>query len=114
MLAKSKEENGRNGAFRERIQVVHTIDKNRKENREKESNKFYEIMKYLKEKKRLIYVKMQSPIDEQQQLGIVEWDKIEELIEEVKENRNNKEYLKALYSKISDLKEREKGINRSL
>ncbi len=78
----------------------------------KEPNRFNEILSYLTEKRRQIYVKAQSPNYEIQREGITQWDKMEILLEKVKENRNNKEYLNQLYEKISQLKAKEKGMSR--
>lgn len=78
----------------------------------KEPNHFNEILSYLTEKRRLIYIKAQSTNFELQREGITQWDKMEILLEKVKENKNNKEYLNQLYEKISQLKAKEKGMSR--
>lgn len=81
-------------------------------NKPKEVDHFYGIMKYLDEKRRILYTNMQSTNYQEQTKGISQWDKMEELIEKVNENRDNKEYLDQLYAKISHLQELEKGMDR--
>ena len=82
------------------------------EKKNKKTSHFNEVMEYLIEKRRLIYVKMQSDNYETQRLGIQQWDKMESLLEKVNENKNNEEYLNNLYEKITQLKAKEKGISR--
>lgn len=98
-------------SFKERIQVNQKIV-NPIRQEEKEPNYYQGIVKYLTEKKNFIYVKMQSTDSEVQRQGIEQWDKMEVLMEKVNENRDNKEYLVPLYEKISQLKEKENGMDR--
>lgn len=70
-------------------------------------NHFEEVVQYLTEKRKEIYVKMQSSHCRVQQKASIEWDKMELLIEKIKKNQNNKEYINKLYDKISRIKEKE-------
>ena len=81
-------------------------------NKEKETDYFPSIIKYLEEKKRFIYVSMQSTNYKVQAKGIAQWDKMEALIEKVNENRDNKEYLNQLHKKILHLQDLENGMDR--
>ena len=54
-----------------------------------------------------IYLKMQSQDIQIQRTGIEQWDKMEALIETVKKNKDNKDYLNLLYEKIQKLKIKE-------
>lgn len=78
----------------------------------REKGRFYEVIEFLKEKRKDVYVGMQSQNSRVQRKSIAQWDKIEGLIENVKMNRNNKEYLDILYHKITELKQLEKEWNR--
>ena len=82
------------------------------ENKEKEVDHFHGIIKYLEDKKRSIYVSMQSSNYKVQTKGITQWDKMEALIEKVNENRDNKDYLNQLHEKILHLKELENEMDR--
>ncbi len=74
---------------------------------EKESNYFNKVLNYLKSKRIEIYIKMQSQDVQIQRTGIEQWDKMEALIENVKKNKDNKDYLNLLYEKIQKLKTKE-------
>lgn len=82
------------------------------ENKGKEIDYFHGIIKYLEDKKRSIYVSMQSSNYKVQTKGIAQWDKMEALMEKVNENRDNKDYLDQLHEKILHLQELEKGMDR--
>ncbi len=82
------------------------------ENKEKEAGHFHGIIKYLEDKRRSIYVNMQSSNYKVQAKGISQWDKMEALIGKVNENRDNKEYLNQLHEKILHLQELENGMDR--
>lgn len=47
-----------------------------------------------------------------QKTGIEQWDKMEILIENVKKNKDNKDYLNLLYEKIQKLKIKEEQQER--
>ncbi len=104
-----KEEEKLAVSFRERVKVnsinVETKGKETK-------GKFYEIMGFLKEGRKNIYVRMQSQNSRIQGIAISQWDKLESLIESVNVNRNNTEYLNILYDKISKLKQLRKEMDR--
>lgn len=104
-----KEEEKLAVSFRERVKVnsinVETKGKETK-------GKFYEIMEFLKEGRKNIYVRMQSQNSRIQGIAISQWDKLESLIESVNVNRNNTEYLNILYDKISKLKQLRKEMDR--
>ena len=55
-----------------------------------------------------IYIKMQSQDIKTQREGIEQWDKMEILIEKVKKNKDDKEYLNLLHEKIQKLRDKEK------
>ncbi len=74
------------------------------EKAKKESNHFDEVLDYLKSKRVEIYLKMQSQDIQIQRKGIEQWDKMEVLIEKVKRNNDNNDYLNLLYEKIQKLK----------
>lgn len=78
----------------------------------KEANYFNEIINYLTQKRQDIYLKMQAQNWQIQSEGIAQWDKMEALIERVKENKDNNEYLNALHEKIKILKAKERGEGR--
>ena len=64
-------------------------------------------MEYLLEKRKPIYVKMQSTDLETQREGISQWDKLDDLIEKTKELKENKDYMKSIYERVTRLKEKE-------
>ena len=47
-----------------------------------------------------------------QKTGVEQWDKMEILIENVKKNKDNKDYLNLLYEKIQKLKIKEEQMER--
>ena len=67
------------------------------------------MLSYLKSKRMEIYLKMQSQDIKTQREGIDQWDKMEILIEKVKKNKDDKEYLNLLHEKIQKLKAKEEG-----
>ena len=56
---------------------------------------------------------MQSQDIQIQRTGIEQWDKMEVLIETVKKNKDNKDYLNLLYEKIQKLKIKEAQQERN-
>ena len=82
------------------------------EKTEKESNYFNVVLNYLESKRIAIYAKMQSQDIQIQKTGIEQWDKMEVLIENVKKNKGNKDYLNLLYEKIQKLKIKEEQKER--
>ena len=97
--------------FKRKIQVK-PKDNSTVEKKRKEKNFFDEIKSYLEEKKKDIYLNLQSFDNEVRRKAIIYWDKMELLLEKLEENKNNKEYLNNLHEKIVQLKEKEKGIER--
>ena len=73
-------------------------------------NYFEQVLNYLKDKRTEIYFKANSTNYEIQRQGISQLDKMDILIDKVKDNKNNREYLTNLYEKIQLLKEREGTI----
>ncbi len=71
-----------------------------------------EILKYLNEKRKEIYVALNSTDISTQKIAISQWDKMEILLEKVMKNKNNLEYLNSLYSKITKLQEYENSKAR--
>ena len=81
--------------------------------KEKKSTTHYdEILKYLNEKRKEIYVALNSEDISTQKIAISQWDKMEILLEKVMKNKNNLEYLDSLYSKIEKLQEYENSKAR--
>ena len=77
---------------------------------EKQQKHIYtEVMEYLIEKRKPIYVKMQSTDLETQREGISQWDKLDDLIEKTKELKENKDYMKNIYERVTKLKEKEEN-----
>ena len=70
---------------------------------------YNEVMEYLLEKRKTIYVKMQSTDLETQREGISQWDKLDDLIEKTKELKENKDYMKSIYERVTRLKEKEEN-----
>ena len=66
-------------------------------------------MEYLIEKRKIIYVKMQSTDIETQKEGISQWDKLYDLIEKTKELKENEDYMKSIYDRVTKLKEKEEN-----
>ena len=66
-------------------------------------------MEYLIEKRKSIYVKMQSKDIETQREGIAQWDKLDDLIEKTKELKENEDYMKSVYDRVMKLKEKEEN-----
>ena len=63
-------------------------------------------MEYLLEKRKPIYVKMQSTDLKTQREGLSQWDKLDDLIEKTNELKDNKDYLNSIYDRIIKLKEK--------
>ena len=104
-----KRTEGNKKSFKESIKVKQ--DNIIVQKKEKKELYFSQISNFLKEKRHLIYLKMQSTNPQIQRTGIEQWDKMEALIEKVKENKDNKDYLNILYQKISELKEKENRMS---
>lgn len=112
-VVKSKKEEGND--FKESMKVEvspEPVAATMVENKGKETDHFHGIIKYLEDKKRSIYVSMQSSNYKVQTKGIAQWDKMEALMEKVNENRDNKDYLDQLHEKILHLQELENGMDR--
>ncbi len=88
------------------------VAENKTKKAPKERSYYVEIKNYLKLKRREIYVEMQSTDLQKQRKAISYWDKMEILMEKLEKNKGDKEYLSTLYNKISQLKEKEKGVSR--
>lgn len=84
-----------------------SVEKMKLDETSKQINHFEKVIKYLTEKRKEIYVKMQSINSEIQKKGIIQWDKMDLLIEKTKQNKENKEYINRLYEKISRIEEKE-------
>ena len=93
-----------------KVQVQQDTAKIKQQNEEIQQKYIYtEVMKYLIEKKKLIYVKMQSTDLEKQREGISQWDKLDDLIEKIKELKENEDYMKNIYERVTRLKEKEEN-----
>ena len=69
-------------------------------------------MKYLLEKRKTIYVKMQSTNFETQREAIEQWDKLDDLIEKTKELKENEIYMENIHKRITKLREKEESQAR--
>ena len=79
-----------------------------KEDKMKQKNNYYHVLDFLVEKRKSIYVKMNSMDPKIQKEGISQWDKLENLIEKTKEQKENIDYIEAIYKKVIKLEEKEK------
>ena len=109
---KHEEKHKNNNDFKNelKVQVQQDTTKIKQQNEEIQQKYIYtEVMKYLIEKKKLIYVKMQSTDLEKQREGISQWDKLDDLIEKTKELKENEDYMKNIYERVTRLKEKEEN-----
>ena len=109
---KHEEKHKNNNDFKNelKVQVQQDTAKIKQQNEEIQQKYIYtEVMKYLIEKKKLIYVKMQSTDLEKQREGISQWDKLDDLIEKTKELKENEDYMKNIYERVTRLKEKEEN-----
>lgn len=72
-----------------------------------EKNNYNEVLNFLLEKRKEVYLKMQSVDYILQKKGIEQWDKLEELIEKTKLLKENVVYINGIYEKIAKLREKE-------
>ena len=109
---KHEEKHKNNNDFKNelKVQVQQDTAKIKQQNEEKQQKHIYtEVMEYLIEKRKPIYVKMQSTDLETQREGISQWDKLDDLIEKTKELKENKDYMKNIYERVTRLKEKEEN-----
>ena len=109
---KNEEQHKNNNDFKNelKVQVQQDTAKIKQQNEEKQQKHIYtEVMEYLIEKRKPIYVKMQSTDLETQREGISQWDKLDDLIEKTKELKENKDYMKNIYERVTRLKEKEEN-----
>lgn len=109
---KNEEQHKNNNDFKNelKVQVQQDTTKIKQQNEEKQQKHIYtEVMEYLIEKRKPIYVKMQSTDLETQREGISQWDKLDDLIEKTKELKENKDYMKNIYKRVTRLKEKEEN-----
>ena len=104
-------EHRRRYEFKERIKVKEGNNVTREE-KQTEKNHYLEIIAYLREKRRAIYLKLQSIHPEIQKTAISQWDRMENLMDRVNDNRDNPQYLDKVYEKIQQLKDKENSWNR--
>ena len=109
---KHEEKHKNNNDFKNelKVQVQQETAKIKQQNEEKQQKHIYtEVMEYLIEKRKPIYVKMQSTDLEIQREGISQWDKLDDLIEKTKELKENEDYMKNIYERVTRLKEKEEN-----
>ena len=109
---KHEEKHKNNNDFKNelKVQVQQDTTKIKQQNEEKQQKHIYtEVMEYLIEKRKPIYVKMQSTDLEKQREGISQWDKLDDLIEKIKELKENEDYMKNIYERVTRLKEKEEN-----
>ncbi len=103
--SRNKDENLARSEFRQKIKVQEDLDKKCKVREEK--NNYNEVLNFLLEKRKEVYLKMQSVDYILQKKGIEQWDKLEELIEKTKLLKENVVYINGIYEKIAKLREKE-------
>ena len=109
---KHEEKHKNNNDFKNelKVQVQQDTAKIKQQNEEIQQKYIYtEVMEYLIEKRKPIYVKMQSTDLEIQREGISQWDKLDDLIEKTKELKENEDYMKNIYERVTRLKEKEEN-----
>ena len=109
---KHEEKHENNNDFKNelKVQVQQDTAKIKQQNEEIQQKYIYtEVMEYLIEKRKPIYVKMQSTDLEIQREGISQWDKLDDLIEKTKELKENEDYMKNIYERVTRLKEKEEN-----
>ena len=109
---KHEEKHKNNNDFKNelKVQVQQDTAKIKQQNEEIQQKYIYtEVMEYLIEKRKSIYVKMQSKDLEKQREGISQWDKLDDLIEKIKELKENEDYMKNIYERVARLKEKEEN-----
>ena len=109
---KHEEKHKNNNDFKNelKVQVQQDTAKIKQQNEEIQQKYIYtEVMEYLIEKRKPIYVKMQSTDLETQREGISQWDKLDDLIEKTKELKENEDYMKNIYERVIRLKEKEEN-----
>ena len=105
-----KQKNNNNFKNGLKVQVQQETAKIKQQNEEIQQKYIYtEVMEYLIEKRKSIYVKMQSKDLEKQREGISQWDKLDDLIEKIKELKENEDYMKNIYERVTRLKEKEEN-----
>ena len=105
-----KQKNNNNFKNGLKVQVQQETAKIKQQHEERQQNHIYtEVMEYLIEKRKSIYVKMQSKDIETQREGIAQWDKLDDLIEKTKELKENEDYMKSVYDRVMKLKEKEEN-----
>lgn len=93
-----------------KVQIQQDTSKIKQQSEERQQKHIYtEVMEYLLEKRKTIYVKMQSKDLKTQREGISQWDKLEYLIEKTKELKENEGYMENLYGRVTKLKEKEES-----
>ncbi len=97
---------------KEKVSHIDTIKTPKKTKVQKSITHYDEILKYLNEKRKQIYIASNSTDISTQKVAISQWDKMELLLEKVMKNKNNLEYLNSLYSKITKLQEYENSKAR--
>ena len=111
-LPNSQIQYGENNIFKQelKVQVQQEPVKINQQNEEKQQKHIYtEVMEFFMEKRKPIYVKMQSTDLKTQREGISQWDKLDDLIEKTNELKDNKDYLNSIYDRIIKLKEKEEN-----
>lgn len=97
---------------KEKVSRADTKKTSKKAKEKKSTTHYDEILKYLNEKRKEIYVALNSEDISTQKIAISQWDKMEILLEKVTKNKNNLEYLDGLYNKIEKLQEYENSKAR--
>lgn len=111
-LPNSQIQHGENNIFKQelKVQVQQELVKINQQNEEKQQKHIYtEVIEFLMEKRKPIYVKMQSTDFKTQREGISQWDKLDDLIEKTNELKDNQDYMNSIYDRVIKLKEKEEN-----
>lgn len=108
---KQTKRNPENHNFKQKLKAneqLVPVEMNKQKREKQVKPNYQEVLDFLIEQRKDIYIKMQSNDIKKQREGISQWDKLEDLIEKTKELRENEDYINNLYERIAKLKEKSK------
>ena len=108
---KQTKRNPENHNFKQELKVneqLVSVEMNKQKREKQVKHNYQDVLDFLIEQRKDIYIKMQSNDIKKQREGISQWDKLEDLIEKTKELRENEDYINNLYERIAKLKEKSK------
>ena len=109
---KQTKRNPENHNFKQKLKVneqLVSVEMNKQKREKQVKHNYQEVLDFLIEQRKDIYIKMQSNDVKKQREGISQWDKLEDLIEKTKELRENEDYMKSIYDRVMKLKEKEEN-----